>query len=194
MAAKRKRRPTGGGDNELRIIGGRWRSRRLTFPDQPGLRPTTDRIRETLFNWLQPLVGGANCLDLFAGSGALGLEALSRGAASATFVDSGRAVCSALRTNLEKLEATGGRVVEGSADTFLSAPPEPFDIVFIDPPFRQGRLAPILEQLTGGWLAPGARVYIETERELGEPSLPEGWQLLRSKQAGQVGFYLVACD
>lgn len=179
-----------GGTNTLRIIGGRWRSRQLQFPDQQGLRPTSDRVRETLFNWLQPVVGGARCLDLFAGSGALGLEALSRGASSALFVDSSRPVCDGLRANLRLLAAEGGEVVAGRALDFLAGPPTPYDIVFLDPPFRQQLLGPALERLATGWLAPGARVYIEYERELGEPTLPAGWELLRSKQAGQVRYLL----
>ncbi len=191
MAGRRQQKAKAG--NQLRIIGGRWRSRRLSFPDADGLRPTTDRVRETLFNWLQPAIGGARCLDLFAGSGALGLEALSRGAAECVFVDSSRQVIDSLRHNLQVLDAAGGHTVQAGALDYLATPPQPFDIVFLDPPFRRGLLTSCLEALQHGWLTPNARVYIETERELGEPPLPAGWELLRGKQAGQVAYYLARC-
>lgn len=180
------------GTNQLRIIGGQWRSRRLRFPDVVGLRPSSDRVRETLFNWLQPMIEGSRCLDLFAGSGALGLEALSRGATEVEFVDKHPKVIDALRKNLNLLEAKGGRVVQADSLAYLRGTPRPFDIVFLDPPFRQGLLTPCLELLAHGWLASGARIYLETELELGKPELPEGWELLRSKKAGQVAYYLVA--
>lgn len=181
----------GKGTNQLRIIGGVWRSRRLQFPDVEGLRPSTDRVRETLFNWLQPLIEGSRCLDLFAGSGALGLEALSRGAARVEFVDRHPKVISTLRSNLKLLGSEAGIVVKADALNYLQADPHPFDIVFLDPPFRQDLLQPCLHLLNQGWLASGARLYIETELEQGEPELPEGWELLRSKKAGQVAYHLV---
>lgn len=184
---------SGNGRNRLRIIGGEWRSRRLAFPDVPGLRPTTDRVRETLFNWLQPVIAGARCLDLFAGSGALGLEALSRGAAEAVFVDRDPKVTRALEENLNLLGADNGRVVGSDVLTYLRGGGRPFDVVFLDPPFRQSLLEPSLRLLTdGGWLGPGARVYLETEGEAGDPPLPAGWELLKAKRAGQVGYFLAA--
>ncbi len=181
------------GGNQLRIIGGEWRGRKLGFPDVDGLRPTTDRVRETVFNWLQPLIHGARCLDLFAGSGALGLEALSRGAAEVQFVDSDRRAVQSLKDNLALLKTSRGNVVQGDALSFLRAAPRPFDLVFLDPPFRKTLLAPCLEQLCHhGWLGENARLYIEVEQELGEPRLPDGWEMVRSKQAGQVIYGLAA--
>lgn len=179
------------GINQLRIIGGAWRSRRLHFPNVEGLRPSTDRVRETLFNWLQPVIEGSRCLDLFAGSGALGLEALSRGAAQVTFVDQHSKVINALRNNLKLLESTAADIIQADALDFLQGNPHPFDIVFIDPPFRQELLQPCLQLLDRGWLGLDARVYIETELEQGTPDLPEGWEILRSKKAGQVAYHLV---
>ena len=183
MAKKANKRSS----NQLRIIGGEWRGRKLSFPDVEGLRPTTDRVRETLFNWLAPVIHGARCLDLFAGSGALGLEALSRGAAEVQFVDSDRRAVQSLRDNLTLLKEERGKVVLGDALSFLQGEPQPFDLVFLDPPFRKELLQPCLELLcSGGWLAENARLYIEVEQELGEPQLPQGWAMVRSKTAGQV--------
>lgn len=175
----------------FRIIGGRWRGRRLTFPDAGGVRPTADRVRETVFNWLQPVIEGARCLDLFAGSGALGLEALSRGAAEAVFVERDRRLAARLRENLETLDAAAAEVIQRDAGAYLNGPARPFDLVFLDPPFRRGALGPLCERLAaGGWLAPGAYIYLEGEAEAGPPTLPAGWECLRSKQAGQVGYHL----
>jgi 16S rRNA (guanine966-N2)-methyltransferase len=180
-----------GASNTLRIIGGQWRGRKLRFADGEGLRPTTDRVRETLFNWLQPLIHGARCLDLFAGSGALGLEALSRGAGEVIFVETNPRAIGALRENLALLEAENGRVQPGDALLFLRGPARPFDVVFLDPPFHRDLLTPALKLLDeGGWLAAGAHIYIELEAEGGEPGLPAGWELLRSKRAGQVAYHL----
>lgn len=183
----------GRGSNTLRIIGGQWRGRKLRFADAEGLRPTTDRVRETLFNWLQPVIEGARCLDLFAGSGALGLEALSRGAREVVFVDTSPRAITALKENLALLQCNHAQVVRTSAVDFLGAPPaQPFDVVFLDPPFRRGLLQPALQRLAqGGWLAPGARIYLELETEQGEPELPPEWQMLRRKRAGQVAYFLV---
>jgi 16S rRNA (guanine966-N2)-methyltransferase len=183
VAARGKKK----GTNQLRIIGGEWRGRKLGFPDVEGLRPTTDRVRETLFNWLQPVIHGARCLDLFAGSGALGLEALSRGAAKVAFVDSDRRAVQSLKENLVLLKNDRGSVVQSDALAFLRSESQPYDVVFLDPPFRKALLQPCLEQLShGGWLSDNARLYIEVEQELGEPELPDGWEMVRSKKAGQV--------
>lgn len=180
-----------GGGNTLRIIGGEWRGRKLRFADGEGLRPTTDRVRETLFNWLQPLIAGARCLDLFSGSGALGLEALSRGAGKVMFIERNPKAVAALKENLNLLHAGNAEVHQGDALTWLRGTPTPFDVIFLDPPFRQDLLDPALRLLAeAGWAAPGARVYIEQEAEIGEPTLPPGWRLVRGKQAGQVGYYL----
>lgn len=178
-------------ENELRIIAGRWRGRRLRFPDAEGLRPTGDRIRETLFNWLQPWIVGARCLDLFAGSGALGLEALSRGAAAVTFVERARPVADAICANLLALGAQGARVLEMDAARFLAGKDEPYDVVFLDPPFGSDIIGSCCERLEdGGWLAEDARIYFEQDRTRTLPPLPRNWELYRSGRAGQVDFHL----
>jgi 16S rRNA (guanine966-N2)-methyltransferase len=176
--------------NQLRIIAGRWRGRKLTFAPVPGLRPTPDRVRETLFNWLGPLLQGARCLDLFAGSGALGLEAASRGAAEVVMVDNDPVVVRSLREQLQQLNFSGAQVVQQDVNSWLSMPAAPFDVVFLDPPFRENRLPECIRLLEdNGWLAAAARVYIEAEKNY-TPVLPEGWELYRSKAAGQVGYHL----
>ena len=184
----------GRGDNRVRLIGGAHRGRRLAFPDSSGLRPTGDRIRETLFNWLQGVLPGARCLDLFAGSGALGLEAASRGAAEVMLVESAAAVAGALRDSVALLGVGERvRVVEADALRWLAtAQPVRFDVVFLDPPFAAGLLGPALEALDrDGWLADGARVYLERS-DIGEWPLPAGWTLLRDRRAGQVAYALAA--
>ncbi len=179
--------------NCLRIIGGEWRSRRLAFPDVEGLRPTPDRVRETLFNWLQGRIEGAHCLDLYAGSGALGIEALSRGAAEAVFVDSDPKVVRQLEENLQILGSQGGRVVRSDVLNFLRGGGRPYDLVFLDPPFRRDLLEPAVRLLSaGGWLAPKAWVYLESESEAETPpALPASWEELRRRDAGQVSYRLV---
>jgi 16S rRNA (guanine966-N2)-methyltransferase len=180
------------GRQRLRIIGGVWRGRKLSFPDLPELRPTPDRVRETLFNWLRDIVPGARCLDLFAGSGALSFEALSRGAECAVLVDAHPAVIARLNQHLQTLQARGTRVVQAEALTFLDGPAQPFDLVFLDPPFDSELLAPCLSRLAeGDWLAPTAWLYVETARRAALPPLPADWQVLRHKAAGQVGYYLL---
>lgn len=180
-----------GGANRVRIIAGKWRGRNMPFPDVAGLRPTPDRVRETLFNWLQGIIHGARCLDLYAGSGALGIEALSRGAAEVVFVDRDRAVTDSLKRQIEQLNAAGGRVVQSDVESFLEHAARPFDVVFLDPPYGQGLLAPCCQLLEQhGWLAEDARIYLEAERTLQELPLPDHWELVRSKQAGQVGYHL----
>ena len=178
--------------NSVRIIAGAWRGRRVHFPDVPELRPTPDRVRETLFNWLQHSIAGARCLDLFAGSGALGLEALSRGAKGVVFVEQFQAAARSLEEQLVRFGgAAKGRVMSMGAARFLRTAPEPFQIVFLDPPFGKDALAeyiPMLDQ--GNWLAVGSLVYLENERVAGIPALPEHWELLKSKSAGEVGYHL----
>ncbi len=199
--------------NSVRIIGGTWRGRRVRFPDAPDLRPTPDRVRETLFNWLQHDVAGARCLDLFAGSGALGLEALSRGAAHCVFVEQAQATARALAEQLRQFGgAPRGRIVEMGAARFLRSPAGPdaagwtagagmagkvaagdcaFDLIFLDPPFGKDLLAPTLAALAaGGWTRAGSLVYLENERAAGVPQLPPHWELLKSKSAGEVGYHL----
>ena len=199
----RPERPAPGKRNSVRIIGGGWRGRRVQFPDSPGLRPTPDRVRETLFNWLQNSITGARCLDLFAGSGALGLEALSRGAKESIFVEQAVPVSRMLQEQLAVLSGASmrldhvskGRVVEMGATRYLRTPGQPFDIVFLDPPFGRNALAEYVPMLdAGNWLNAGGLVYMENEREAGVPALPAHWELLKSKSAGQVGYHLARAN
>jgi 16S rRNA (guanine966-N2)-methyltransferase len=176
--------------NRLRIIGGRWRGSRIVFPPLAAIRPSPDRVRETLFNWLQQPIVGARCLDLFAGSGALGLEALSRGAAHVTFVDREPQIGRHLSQTLQRLGSGAATVVVEDALRFLSRPPQPFDIVFLDPPFDLGLLEQAGSRLQG-WLAPGAYIYVECPAERSLATLPVQWRLLRTKRAGQVGYHLL---
>ncbi len=179
------------GDNRIRIIGGRHRGRKLRFADSPGLRPTGDRIRETLFNWLLPLLAGARCLDLFAGSGALGLEAASRGAGEVVLVDRARQVVRQLRENAELLGLDNAEVVQADGIQWLNASARPFDIVFLDPPFADRLLPQSLQLLAErGWLAAGARLYLEADADQGLPGLPEQLLLEKNKRMGQVVFGL----
>lgn len=190
MAAGAKRGTAHAPRGEVRIIGGAWRSRRLAFPAGEGLRPTPDRVRETVFNWLAPYLPGAACLDLFAGSGAFGFEALSRAAARAVLVEKRLEVVAALRHNREQLQAGHADIVHADAVEYLRGPAAAFDIVFIDPPYASGLLGPCIELLDmRGWLKPGAFIYLEAP-EGGAPPLPATWQLVRSKTAGQVGYHL----
>ncbi|MBJ7551103.1 16S rRNA (guanine(966)-N(2))-methyltransferase RsmD [Marinomonas ostreistagni] len=181
---------TKGGASKLRIIGGEWRSRQLPILELEGLRPTTDRVRETVFNWLNFEVPGAKCLDLFSGSGALGLEALSRGAKECTFVELNKAVARQIQTNLSTLNAHNGHVLNMDALSFLQTEKTPYDIIFLDPPFRKGLLEQILPKLEGNWLSDKAYIYIERESENPLTELPEHWQLKKEKRAGQLTFAL----
>lgn len=177
----------------IRIIGGMWRGRRWRFADVPEIRPTPDRVRETLFNWLGTRVNGAQCLDLFAGSGALGLEALSRGARRTVFVEQSAVVTRALAALATEWNAQGAQIERADALGFLGRPAEAFDIVFLDPPFASGllsRAAMLLEQR--GWLAPEALVYVESSAREPLPPLPGNWQPLKAKRAGEVGYHLFA--
>lgn len=175
----------------MRIIAGRWRGRKLPVLPVEGLRPTGDRLRETLFNWLAPEIVGARCLDLFAGSGALSFEALSRGAAAVTAVDSSAAVTRSLRESAAVLDTASLEVVTASAADWLRrSAPTPFDIVFLDPPFADRALDEVAALLRDGWLQPGCLIYIERAATAPPPSLPEGWQLLRDKRAGAVQYSL----
>ena len=175
----------------LRIIGGRWRGRRLEVPESEGLRPTPDRVRETLFNWLQPYIAGAQCLDLFAGTGALCLEALSRGAARVVMVEKEPAVAEQLRRHVATLRADHAEVVRADAVEFLQQAPQAFDIIFLDPPFRSDLIARCAELVeVRGWIKPGGLVYIEAPSGIDAPPIPATWELIRSKSAGQVGYHL----
>jgi 16S rRNA (guanine966-N2)-methyltransferase len=190
------RRATGpaGRRFEVRIIGGEWRGRKLHFPLTAGLRPTPDRVRETVFNWLQFELAGTRCLDLFAGSGALGFEALSRGAAEVVFVERDPLAARAISEMLVQLRCDRGRVEQVDAFAWLersAEPARPFDTVFLDPPYDKEWLPALAVSLErGGWLAPDARIYLEDAAEHGEPVLPGGWSLARSRRAGDVGYHL----
>ncbi|MBA2817435.1 16S rRNA (guanine(966)-N(2))-methyltransferase [Candidatus Pantoea persica] len=176
---------------QIKIIGGQWRGRKLPVPDSAGLRPTTARVRETLFNWLAPVLPQARCLDCFTGSGALGLEALSRHAASVTLLELERPVAQQLEKNVQTLRASAAKVVNANTLSWLAAAGEPYDVVFVDPPFRKGLLAQTLQLLEQNrWLAEEAMIYVESEVEHGAPPVPASWSLHREKIAGQVAYRL----
>ena len=180
------------GTGRLRIIGGEWRGLKLNFPGEvANLRPTPDRVRETLFNWLTNHIHGARCLDLFAGSGALGLEALSRGASHCTFVDNAAAAAEAVRSHLSQLNAhQRATVVCGNALQWQGAP---FDVVFVDPPYSSDLGGSALEHLVHeGLLANDARIYLEMERNQAPPPIPAILEVIRDKVAGNVRYQLLA--
>jgi 16S rRNA (guanine966-N2)-methyltransferase len=186
-AASKKPRP-----GRLRIVAGKWRSRLLDIADVPGLRPTSERIRETLFNWLAPSIQGARCLDLFAGTGVLGFEALSRGATSVVFVDTSRRAIKAIEKSTKILDATGAVVHQCDAEDYVrSAAPSSFDIVFLDPPFADDQLEDTCRLIDDrGLLAPGGRIYLEQDRARPATLLPDRWRILRDKTAGNVRYLL----
>ncbi|MDP2794110.1 MAG: 16S rRNA (guanine(966)-N(2))-methyltransferase RsmD [Sulfurisoma sp.] len=172
---------------KIRITGGEWRGRLIQVADAEGLRPTPDRVRETLFNWLGQDLAGLTCLDLFAGSGILGFEAASRGAAHVTLVEKSRRVFEQLRRNLEPFACERLEPVCGDALKFIPSPARRYDIVFLDPPYHQGwldKVAPLLE----GWTTPSARLYAEAEQRLERLG---AWQVTKRGQAGQVFFHLL---
>ena len=172
--------------NRVRIIGGKWRSRILKFPPAAELRPTPDRVRETLFNWLGQRLDGKSCLDLFAGSGALGFEALSRGARRVVMVERDRGVAAGLRASALALEAEGLEVVESEALAYVLRPGERFDVAFVDPPYASELAAAALARLPAR-LNAGARVYVESAAPL---ALEAPWRVLRADRAGAVRYAL----
>jgi 16S rRNA (guanine966-N2)-methyltransferase len=178
----------------LRIVAGNWRSRLLDIADVEGLRPTSERVRETLFNWLTARIHGARCLDAYAGTGALGLEALSRGAKNVVFVEKSAVAARQLRRNVEVLGAQGATVLQQDARDFLRrAATEPFDIVFLDPPFADdlvGETCRLLEE--SRLLADGALVYVELPKNGAGAQFPPGWQVQKDKTAGNVRYMLVS--
>ena len=182
---------------QLRIIGGSWRGRKLGFPAVDGLRPTGDRVRETLFNWLAPEIQGARCLDVFAGSGALGVEALSRGAGTVLMLERDAKAASQLRANLSLLNAQNGKIIHGDALKFLQEgnhvhnnPEGSYQIIFIDPPFQLQLWQQVIDVLEAkNWLAEDATIYIESGRE-SVYQTPPNWQLHREKHAGNVSYRL----
>ena len=176
----------------VRIIAGEWRGRRLKVPEIKDLRPTPDRVRETLFNWLAPYIQGARCLDLFAGSGVLGFEALSRGAACAVMVDSAPAVIGLLQEQLTQFKSDKGEAYCAVIPQQLKHDGSVFDIVFLDPPYQSGLLLPTCRYLeTQGLLAKDALIYLEASEVMTEKDLPDGWHIIKTKQAGQVAYHLV---
>lgn len=192
----RKRESPATPPGRLRIVAGMWRSRVLEIADVPGLRPTAERIRETLFNWLTPRIVNARCLDLFAGTGALGFEALSRGAREVTFVEKSAVAFEALSRNARTLGANRAVLQRSDAVEFLqSASPGVFDIVFLDPPFADGGLESLCALIDErGLLAPRGRVYLEMDRGNALPVLPPGWLVQKEKTAGNVRYALVTPD
>lgn len=187
MAKQNKLKVTG----TLRVIGGRWRGRKLTVLDSEGLRPTPSRVRETLFNWLQFSLSGANCLDLFAGTGALGLEAASRGVEKVTLVEFNTGIAEQLSKNCQQLGADNYQLVNKDAVSFLSGDQDQYDIVFIDPPYELGIWSEIAEQLVSqDCLSLNALIYVEYPITAIKPSLPSKWQLIKEKKAGGVNYCL----
>jgi len=177
---------------QIRIIAGQWRGRKLPVQDLQGLRPTTDRVKETLFNWLATDIRDSRCLDLFAGSGSLGFESLSRGSRQTWMLETNPQAARQLQENVTRLNAgERARIIQTDSVSFLNDTGEPFDIVFIDPPFRQELVADVCRRLEdNGWLADEALIYIEHESELDALPLPANWQPYKGKQAGQVCYQL----
>ena len=174
----------------IRIIAGKHRGRKLPVLMAEGLRPTTDRVKETVFNWLMPYINDANCLDCFAGAGSLGFEALSRGAAQVNLIELNKLAAKQLLANKQLLKADNVVVTNTNALDFLKTQPQQcFDLVFIDPPFRQNLITQTCQLLNDGWLAEQALIYVEMEVEA-KQELPSNWQLLKEKIAGQVAYRL----
>lgn len=190
---KKKSLTTNNSRGFVRIISGLWRGRKLPVHDAQGLRPTTDRVKETLFNWIAQDVARSRCLDLFAGSGGLGFECASRQAQLVTLIEKNNTAFKQIESNIQTLKATNMKAISSDALLYLENKPAEiqYDLVFIDPPFHQGLLEETIEKLESNhWLSEGAKIYIETEKELTLPALPHSWQLLREKNAGQVCYRL----
>jgi 16S rRNA (guanine966-N2)-methyltransferase len=178
--------------HQLRIIGGTWRSRKIDIPELAEIRPTPDRVRETLFNWLSPVISGAYCLDLFAGSGALSFEALSRGARHVVMVDKSPIVIKSLRSIAQKLGSENITLYQGCAPEDIILPNEAFDIVFLDPPFHQNLIAPSCEWLVKQKLVnANSYIYIETEKNQDTLNIPVNWHVLKEGKTKQIKYYLV---
>ena len=179
-----------GPPGKLRIVAGSLRGSKLAVPDKAGLRPTPDRVRETLFNWLAPVIDGARCLDLFAGTGALGIEALSRGARSCMFVESDRTLARLIAENLARLKVGNAQVMADEAEALLGGSAQAFDVVFLDPPFGADLWNDSAHRLeSGGWLSGDAWIYVESPADA-ELALPPTWMLHREGRAGGVRFAL----
>ena len=196
MAVARRKQSARSKSGRLRIVAGNWRSRLLDIADVEGLRPTSERIRETLFNWLAPTLHGSRCLDLYAGTGALGLEALSRGAAEAVFVERSPVAARQLQKNIDLLDASGASVVtQGALDYLQRDASRRFDLVFLDPPFADDLLEETCRLLAARQhLARGAQVYLEQDRAKPEPRLPDNWRIKKNKTAGNVRYMLAMVE
>ncbi|MEQ4633793.1 16S rRNA (guanine(966)-N(2))-methyltransferase [Providencia stuartii] len=185
------KKPQSASLGQIRIIGGKWRGQKLPVRDSEGLRPTTDRIKETLFNWLMPIIREARCLDCFAGSGSLGFEALSRFADSVTFIELDKQNAQLLTENKARLQSDNANIINGNSLEILGQNGTPFDVVFIDPPFRKGLLSDTIQLLEKNqWLADESWIYVESEAESPLTDIPTNWQLHREKIAGQVAYRL----
>lgn len=190
MSQGKKQHSKKAATGSIRIIAGKHRGRKLPVLMAEGLRPTTDRVKETVFNWLMPYIHDANCLDCFAGAGSLGFEALSRGAAQVTLIELNNAAAKQLQANKQLLNADNLIVNNTNSLNFLkSSTKQHYDLVFIDPPFREGLVTQAAELLNQGWLAKQALIYVEMEAQ-SNPQLPNNWQLLKEKVAGQVAYRL----
>ncbi|WP_022943255.1 16S rRNA (guanine(966)-N(2))-methyltransferase RsmD [Psychromonas hadalis] len=187
---EKSRKPIKGGF--IRLISGKWRGKKLPVKDIEGLRPTTDRTKETLFNWLMRDINDANCLDCFCGSGSLAFEALSRFAKNVTLLEKDKSVVKQLRENLTVLNINNANLIEADSIRYLSqVATEQYNIVFIDPPFHKNLVQPCCDALQNhGYLADNALIYIEREVDLSTLNLPESWQLLKEKSTGQVTYQL----
>ena len=184
MASKHQR-------GSLRIIAGRWKRQTIHFVGHGDLRPTPNAIRETLFNWLAPVIEDASCLDLFSGSGALGFEAASRGAKSVVMVENNAMACRLIKENTVKLSADQIKIKQADVFNFLAGDATPFDIIFLDPPFSKGLAPQACHWLEDkGWLAAQAKIYVEVESQLILDDMPENWTCLKNKLAGEVAYYL----
>lgn len=182
--------------NTVRINAGAWRSRLIKFPDAEGLRPTPERVRQTLFNWLGQDLSGLRCLDLFAGTGVMGFEALSRGAVAVTMVEKACAACAALHANKTLLNATAASILQQDALQFLAQNSQQYHLIFLDPPYNQAWLAQVMPLLASCLHADG-RLYVEAEFALDEAQQADsqpylaGWQVLKQSKAGNVFYHLL---
>ena len=180
---------------QLRIIGGKWRRRLIRFDQSCDVRPTTDSARETLFNWLQMRIEGSRCLDLFAGSGALGFEALSRGTGHVVFVDSDERCINQIRRTASEFQSVDCEIVHIDAEAYIAGINQEFDIAFVDPPFHRGMAKRAVELLTSGnYMSSDAVIYVETEETSELCELPSGWTELRKKKSGSRLHYLLGRD
>jgi len=190
MNKQRKQSAKPSNKGSIRIISGTHRGRKLPVLMADGLRPTTDRVKETVFNWLMPYIQDSNCLDCFAGSGGLGFEALSRGARQVSFVELNKAAAQQLQENQRLLKASNASITQSDALTFIQKNTIKFDVVFLDPPFRKGFVEQTAQRLNDNSLAENALIYIEMESDKNEQQLPINWKLLKEKVAGQVVYRL----